>query len=64
MLYSYTVHENSLQEPKKIKLGTRRIFRGHGRRRRLTEITETLVYVPLLQTLQSLLKDEEIYTEV
>ena len=58
------MHENSLQESKKIKLGTRRIFQGHGRHRRLTEITETLVYVPLLQTLQSLLKNEEIYTEV
>lgn len=49
---------------KKIKLGVRRIHRGHGRKRRLIEIADTLVYVPLLESLQTLLKDEGIYTEV
>ena len=53
-----------MQEPKKIILGTRRIYRGHGRKRRLVKVTDTLVYVPLLQTIETLLKDEGIYTEV
>ena len=52
------------QEPKKIKLGAQRIFRGHGRKRRLVEVTDTLVYVPLLKTIEMLFKDEGIYTEV
>ncbi|XP_065893395.1 uncharacterized protein [Dysidea avara] len=54
----------NLVRPTKIKMGTRRIHRGHGRKRRLKEVTDTLVYVPLLKTLQMLLKDEGIYTEV
>ena len=33
------------QEPKKIKFGTTRIHRGHGRKRRLVEVADTLVYV-------------------
>ena len=53
-----------IQEPKKIKMGTRRIYRGHGRKRCQKKITDTLVYVPLLKTIQVLLKDEGIYTEV
>jgi len=45
-------------------MGTRRIYRGRGRKRRLKEVTDTMVYVPLLKTLQILLQDEGIYTEV
>ena len=40
------------------------IYRGRGRKRRHVQINDTMVYVPLLQTLQSMLKDEGIYTEV
>lgn len=53
-----------IQEPTKIKMGTRRVYRGHGRKRRLRDITDTMVYVPLLKTLKILLQDEGIYTEV
>ena len=53
-----------IQEPKKIILGTKRIYHGHGRKRRLVKVTDTLVYVPLLQTIEILLKDEGIYTKV
>jgi len=52
------------QEPKKIKLGTTRIHRGHGRKRRLVGVADTLVYVPLLKTIETMLMDEGIYTEV
>jgi len=40
------------------------MYRGHGRRRRLVEIVDTMVYIPLLKSIESLLKDEEIYAEV
>ena len=40
------------------------IYRGHGRKRHHVQINDTMVYVSLLQTLQSMLKDEGIYTEV
>lgn len=52
------------QEPKKIKLGTTRIHRGHGRKRRLVGVADTLVYVPLLKTIETMLMDEGICTEV
>ena len=39
-------------------------LKGHGRRRRLIEKEEELVYVPLLGTLQTLLKNNEILGEV
>jgi len=52
------------QEPKKIKLGTRRIRRGYGRKRRLLEVGDTLVYISLLKTIEIMLMDEGICTEV
>lgn len=52
------------QEPTKIKLGAKWMSRGHGRKRRLVQVTDTLVYVPLLKTIETLLKDEGIFTEV
>lgn len=48
----------------KIKLGTKLILKGHGRKRRLVQKEEQLVYVPLLDTLQMLLKNDEILGEV
>jgi len=49
---------------KKIKVGTRRVLHSRGRKRHLVQVTDTLVYVPLLKTLEMLLKDEGVYTEV
>lgn len=40
------------------------IYRGRSRKRRHVQINDIMVYIPLLQTLQSMLKDEGIYTEV
>lgn len=38
--------------------------RGHGRRRKMIRKDEGLVYIPIIQTLQSLLSDDEILREV
>lgn len=40
------------------------MYRGRGRKHCHVQINDIMVYVPLLQTLQSMLKDEGIYTEV
>jgi len=53
-----------MQEPVQIRLGTRCTRRGHGRKRRSTQVKESMIYVPLLKTLEVLLMDEGIYTEV
>lgn len=53
-----------LQDPVKIVLGTRRVQKGHGRKRRLVEKEDTLVYVPILKTLQVILNDDGILAEV
>jgi len=47
-----------------VKLGTRRIRRGFGRKRRFVEVKDVFAYISLLKTLQVLLKDEGIYSEV
>lgn len=38
--------------------------RGHGRKRKMVKKDESMVYIPILKTLQSLLQDEEILGEV
>lgn len=53
-----------LQEPVKITLGTQRKPVGRGSKRRLVEKEEGFVYIPILQTLETLLDDEGIMAEV
>ena len=48
----------------KVVLGTRRVHQGHGRKRRLIEKQDVMVYVPILKTLEVLLNDEGILAEV
>lgn len=55
---------NIFQEPVAIKLGTRRKWKGHGRKRRYQEIDETMMYIPLQKTLQVLLEDKTVLKEV
>lgn len=45
-------------------LGTEREPRGVGNKRRVTEVEETMVYVPILQTLEVLLKNDCVAHEV
>ena len=53
-----------IQEPVKIVLGTDQRAKGLGAERRLIEEEESLMYVPVLETLQALLNDETILAEV
>ena len=48
----------------KIELRTQLTYRGHGCKRQLVEKRDDFIYVPLLQTLQAMLKNDEILQEV
>ena len=47
-----------------IKLGSYRKWTGHGKKRQYKEIDETMMYIPLHQTLQTMLEDQTILKEV
>ena len=49
---------------RQIVLGTCRKAKGLGTKRRLVEEEESFMYIPLLETLQTLLKDDTVLTEV
>ena len=48
----------------KVVLGTNRRAKGSGAKRCLVEEEESFMYVPMLETLQTLLNDETILAEV
>lgn len=52
------------QEPVRIVLGTVRKAKGTGHKRRLVETDNTMMYIPLLETLELLLQNETILGEV
>ena len=45
-------------------LGERRVWKGSGAKRRIVVKNDEMMYIPVLDTLQSLLRCESIYTEV
>ena len=45
-------------------LGSKRVWKGVGEKRTYKTVNETLMYVPLLKTLSSMLDDETIMAEV
>lgn len=45
-------------------MGTSRKAKGVGTKRRLVEQEETFVYIPILQTLQRLVNNDTVLTEV
>ena len=47
-----------------IVLGSERVCTHTGAKRRLSEVKDTFQYVPLLESLQSLLRNSEILDEV
>ena len=53
-----------VKDPVKIRLGTKKKAQGLGSKRRLVEKEEDFVYVPILQTLQALLTNETVLSEV
>lgn len=54
----------SVQEPITVTLGSERVYTQTGAKRRLSEVNDTFQYVPLLESLQSLLRNSEILDEV
>ena len=55
---------NAIQEPVAIKLGTDRKWKGHGKKRKYQEVDETMMYIPLQKTIQTMLEDKTILNEV
>jgi len=53
-----------IQEPVRVVLGERRICTGSGEQRKSTLKEETMMYVPILETLQVMLENKAIFTEV
>ena len=47
-----------------IILGERRVWKGKGHKRRCVNKEDQAMYVPILKTLQNLLRNEAIYAEV
>ena len=47
-----------------VPLGERRVWKGRGLKRRCVVKKDSLVYIPLLSTLQSLLRNNAILAEV
>lgn len=55
---------NLLQEPKTVVLGTVRKTKGTGTKHRCVEIEETMQYIPIMDTLNILLQNETVNSEV
>lgn len=53
-----------IQEPVSIELGSIDKWKGHGRKRRYVTTSEAMMYVPLLETIQTQLQDDVIWKEV
>lgn len=53
-----------VQEPVRVSLGTRRVWKGNGSKRRYVEKEDEMVYIPLLESLKSLLQNKQVLSEV
>ena len=53
-----------MQEPVTVKLGERHVWKGSGCSRKLVTKVDTFIYIPILQTLQALLSNKAIMSEV
>lgn len=53
-----------LKEPRTVVLGSVRKAKGMGAKRRVVEIDETMIYIPILETLRILLENEAVMAEV
>ena len=66
---AYKLHMNALlsfhqQEPQAITLGTEVVHKGIGAKRRRVEEKEKMVYIPLLDTLEAVLQNKNVVSEV
>lgn len=55
---------NDVQMPEKIVLGTILKPQGTGAKRRVVKKDETMMYIPILKTLESLLQNDSVLAEV
>ena len=54
----------AIQEPVQIVLGRERRAIGCGHKRRVAEVEDTMVYIPILKTIQCLLNNASLVAEV
>ena len=52
------------QEPVRVHLGERHVWKGSGDKRRCVTKADHFMYVPVLKTLESLLKNDAVLSEV
>jgi len=52
------------KEPVRVLLGERRVWKGRGTKRMCVSKEDHVFYIPVLETLQSLLRNEAILSEV
>lgn len=52
------------QEPLRITLGEKRVWKGSGQKRRCVVKEDTFMYVPILQTLAILLQNKDLRSQV
>ena len=57
-------NSNILQEPETIELGKTYCWQKSGNRNKLVEKKDTFQYVPLLDSLASLMQNKDVYNEV
>ena len=53
-----------LQEPHPILLGLDKQWKGSGAKRTYREVREEMIYIPVLDTIQDLLNDDEVLKQV
>ena len=51
-------------EPICVLLGERRVWKGTGSKQRCKSIEDNIIYIPLLDTLQSIFKNQAMLSEV
>ena len=54
----------SLQEPITVELGSTYCYKRSGAKRSLVEKSESFQYIPLIENLQWVLQNKEVYQEV
>ncbi len=53
-----------LQEPVRVTLGEKRVWKGRGQKRQCVEVCDTFMYIPLLKTIQVLLQNSSVVAQV
>lgn len=48
----------------RVVLGEQRVWKGHGRKRRCITKEDEVVYIPVLDTLTTLLSSDTVFSEV